>query len=146
MLRTPTLRLRTTATRSIPESLSRTVPTRLKHGLSPGKTDITSQFHSLGAKRPQVVVSRFQPLTAPLLRYATSPEIPQHDKINRRQEKELAKQKLEVDKEAVTADSSVRKVFETSQARAEEGEVLGGVKRDIVSLWSSYLNCIAASA
>lgn len=143
MLRTLTFRIRTTATRSIPESLSRAASTALKCGRSHGKKDLTSQFHSLGAKRPQVVVSQFQPRTTPLLRYATKPDIPQHDKIDREVERKLAKQKLEVDKEAVTADSSVRKVFETSQAPPEEGEVLSGVKREFVSRWSSYSNCMA---
>jgi hypothetical protein len=74
------------------------------------------------------------------LRYATKTGVPKYDKIDVAAERKLGNQKLEGNPEAVTSDSSVRQVFESSQAPIEEedNEVLRGVKQDINTIKDSF--------
>lgn len=125
----------TAAARPISRGLANVISTRAGYGPAIRKASVTSQFHSLAAKRPQVALPQFRPVLIPQLRYATKTGVPKHDKIDLEEESKLARAKLKSNPEAVTTDSSVRQVFESSQIPIEEedNEVLRGVKEDLVS-------------
>lgn len=126
--------IRTTAkARPFSRGLANVIAARAGYGPDIRKASVASQIHSLAAKRPQVAMRQFWPVLIPQLRYATKTGVPKHDKIDVAAEKKLAKETLESDPEAVTTDSSVRRVFESSEAPVEEDEVLRGVKQDLVS-------------
>lgn len=129
--------IRTTATaRPFSRGLANVISARAGYSPAIRNAGVTSQFHSLAAKRPQVALPQYQPVLIPRLRYATKTGVPKHDKIDVAAEKRLANETLESDPEAVTTDSSVRQVFESGQApvEEEEHEVLRGVKQDLVSV------------
>lgn len=125
----------TTAARPFSRGLANIISARAGYGPAIRKASVTSRFHSLAAKRPQVAAPQFRPVLIPQLRYATKTGVPKHDKIDVAAERKLGSKELESDPEAVTTDSSVRQVFESSQAPIEEedNEVLRGVKQDLVS-------------
>lgn len=127
----------TTAARPLSRGFANVISARAGFGPTIRKASVTTQFHSLAAKRPQVASPpQFRPVhIITQLRYVTKTGVPKHDKIDVEAEKKIASAKLERNPEAVTTDSSVRQVFESSQAPAEEdNEVLRGVKDDFVSL------------
>lgn len=127
----------TTTSRPISRGLASALSKRLGYGLANSEANITSHFHTLGAKGPRVLASQFRPVKIPLLRYATKSGTPKYDKIDQAVEKQLADKKLGSDPEAVTTGSSVRKVFEQSQTPIDEGEVMGGLRADLVSFGAS---------
>lgn len=124
--------IRTTASRPISRGLNNVISTRLGYSFAQKRVCVASHFHSLAAKRPQVVISPIRPVIVPQLRYATKTGTPKFDKIDKEAEKKLTGVKLGSDPEAVTTDSSVRKVVEPSKAVPEEdNEILGGAKPSI---------------
>ncbi|OBT86954.1 hypothetical protein VE02_04567 [Pseudogymnoascus sp. 03VT05] len=133
--------IRTTATaRPFSRGLANVISARSGYGLAIRKASVTSQFHSLAAKRPQIAAPQFRPVLVPQLRYVTKTGVPKHDKIDVAAEKQLGAKPLESDPETVTTDSSVRRVFESSQAPIEEedDEVLRGVKQDLNTIKDSF--------
>ncbi|OBT57633.1 hypothetical protein VE04_05027 [Pseudogymnoascus sp. 24MN13] len=136
MIRTTT----TTAARPFSRGLANVISARAGYGPAIRKVSVISQFHSLAAKRPQVAVPQFRPVLIPQLRYATKTGVPKHDKIDAAAERKLGAKKLESYPEAVTTDSSVRQVFESSEAPIEEedNEVLRGVKEDLNTIKDSF--------
>ncbi|KFY53359.1 hypothetical protein V496_07690 [Pseudogymnoascus sp. VKM F-4515 (FW-2607)] len=131
----------TTAARPLSRGLANVISARAGYGPTIRKVSVTTQFHSLAAKRPQVASPpQFRPVhIIPQLRYVTKTGVPKHDKIDVEAEKKIASAKLESNPEAVTTDSSVRQVFESSQAPAEEdNEVLRGVKDDFQTIKDSF--------
>ncbi|KFY08478.1 hypothetical protein V492_06195 [Pseudogymnoascus sp. VKM F-4246] len=129
----------TTAARPISRGLANVISARAGYGLAIRKANVKPQFHSLAAKRPQAALPQFRPVLIPQLRFATKTGVPKHDKIDVEAEKRLARETLESDPEAVTSDSSVRQVFESSQAPVEEdNEVLRGVKQDLHTIKDSF--------
>ncbi|KFY23215.1 hypothetical protein V493_06008 [Pseudogymnoascus sp. VKM F-4281 (FW-2241)] len=131
----------TAAARPISRGLPNVIAARAGYGPAIRKASVTSQFHSLAAKRPQtVVLPQFRPVLIAQLRYATKTGVPKHDKIDVAAEKKLRDAKLQSNPEAVTSDSSVRHVFESSQAPVEEedNEVLRGVKDDLNTIKDSF--------
>ncbi|OBT65476.1 hypothetical protein VE03_05012 [Pseudogymnoascus sp. 23342-1-I1] len=134
--------IRTTATaRPLSRGLANVISVGAGYGPIIRKVSVTTQFHSLAAKRPQVASPpQFRPVhIIPQLRYVTKTGVPKHDKIDVAAEKKLGAVKLESDPEAVTSDSSVRQVFESSQATIEEdNEVLRGVKNDLNTIKDSF--------
>lgn len=130
--------LRTTTTRSLPRALSKTIVYR-----SNSITLNTARFTSLAFKTHNAVTSLPKAVAASQLRWSTSgysvkAGAPQLDKIDKEAEKKLGKEKLEVDKENVTATSSTSVLFESAPQEASgpgaaDGDVLGGLKSDLVS-------------
>lgn len=125
----------TAAARPISRGLANVISVRAGYSPAIRKASVTTQFHSLAAKRPQAAFFQFRPVLIPQLRYATKTGIPNYDKIDLEAERKLAEKKLTGDPEAVTSGSSVRQVFESSQTpvQEEDNEVLRGVKDDLVS-------------
>ncbi|KAK3689237.1 hypothetical protein B0T22DRAFT_408163 [Podospora appendiculata] len=84
--------------------------------------------------------SKFGKLAPLILRieFSTKPPLPP-TKGDRNFEQEVAKQKLESDPEHVTTQSSVRHVFEHSQApKDKEKEVSGGLKGDLQTVKETF--------
>lgn len=127
--------LRTTTSRSIPRAFERAIASK-----SNSIASNSARFHSLGGKRPNVVIHFKRLTTTQLLRYATKPGAPQLDKIDQQAEAELRGKKLEVDPQGVTATSSVSKVVQTSPNDDQSGtdEVLGGVKGDLKTIRETF--------
>jgi hypothetical protein len=73
------------------------------------------------------------PVVPLLLRteFSTKPPL-QPNPGDKRFEKEVSRKKLEAHPEQVSAQSTVRHVFEGGQARKTDEEVLGGLKGDLV--------------
>ncbi|KFZ17660.1 hypothetical protein V502_04473 [Pseudogymnoascus sp. VKM F-4520 (FW-2644)] len=130
----------TAATRPISRGLANVISARAGYGPAIRKASVTTQFHSLAAKRPQAPFPQFRPVLIPQLRYATKTGVPKYDKIDLEEESKLARAKLKSYPEAVTTDSSVRQVFESSEIPIEEedNEVLRGVKEDLHTIKDSF--------
>ncbi|KFY00641.1 hypothetical protein V490_01267 [Pseudogymnoascus sp. VKM F-3557] len=130
----------TAAARPISRGLANVISARAGYGPAIRKASVTTQFHSLAAKRPQPAVPQFRPVLIPQLRYATKTGVPKLDKIDVEAEKKIAQSKLKSDPEAVTTDSSVRHVFESKGPMVEEenNEVLSGLKEDLNTIKDSF--------
>jgi hypothetical protein len=84
-------------------------------------------------KRPSVMVPGSQRVKSSVLYYATQSG-PPYDKIDPKTENKIAANKLHPDPEAVSGGSSVRHVFEDSQApKTDDADMLAGIRHDVVS-------------
>jgi hypothetical protein len=88
---------------------------------------LASPLSSVKANRPQrLSLVAYRPISASVQRYATL------DRIDRKHEAALAKEKLEPHPDAVSASSSTVPVLELSEEK--DIDMLKGVKADIVWL------------
>jgi hypothetical protein len=125
--------LRSFTTKSISGSGLRTIVSKPAPA-SAVQFNFVTRYHSLSSKRPRALVAtQHSPFRGALLRFKTTNDGPSVDKIDTKGEAKLAKAKLVPDPAAVSGSSSVRQVFEESQAPKDDVDMLAGIKADIVS-------------
>ena len=129
--------LRSTATRSLLKGFSRVPAARSSYNTAPARLRNATPLRQLNHKRPQILVSLSRPTTTALL-YATKTPSP-YDPVDPKEEKKILDSKIEPHPEDVSAGSSVRHVFEGSQAEKQEGDImLGGIKADIETIKETF--------
>jgi len=130
--------LRTTTTRPLFKGLAKVPSTRTSYNAAVRNINLTSQIRSLRNKRPRAIItSSFRPGTTSLLQYATKTG-PPYDKIDPNAERKVLEKEIEPHPDAVSADSSVRQVFEPSQKGDEDSDMLGGIKADLETIKDTF--------
>ena len=127
--------LRTSSTRPLFKSLCAPSSSRITSGLASKVPSNNAQLRTLSARRPQPsITSSLRPVTSTSIRFATNKNGPPYDVVDKEAEKKIAETPIEPHPEQVSGGSSVRHVFEKSQAPPEpEEDMLAGMKADIVS-------------
>jgi len=126
--------LRSMATRSLLRNLTRTPPSRASYTAASSQVRNAAPLRQLSNKRPQVLTCFPRPTTTALL-YATKSELPFHE-IDTKAEGKVAETKIEAHPDEISAGSSVRHVFEPSQAKADE--MTGGLKADLETIKETF--------
>ena len=88
-----------------------------------------------GLKRPaSLALTAYRPISTSLQRYATTTAEPPFEQVDRKHEKAVAKEELELHPEEVSSDSTVHQVFHEKGVPDEEKEedMLAGVYSDLV--------------
>lgn len=125
--------LRTTAARPLFKSLVQASATRSSYTVTAKTPTIASHIRQLSSKRPQALVATpCRPVTISLLRYATKSD-PPSERVDPKTEAKIQQRELDVNPELVSGGSSVRHVFEPAPAKQDDGEMLDGIKADLVS-------------
>jgi len=129
--------LRSTATRSFLKGLSKVPIARSSYNTASFKLRNATSLRQLNNQRPQVLLSISRPITTCLL-YATKSPSP-YDPLDPKEEKKVLDSKIEAHPDEVSAGSSVRHVFEESQAEKKEDDImLGGIKADIETIKETF--------
>ena len=129
--------LRSTATRSLLKGFAKVPAPRLSSNTASTKLCNATPLRQLNNKRPQVLLSRSRPTTISLL-FATKSPGP-YDPLDPKQVKETLESKIRPHPDNVSADSSVRHIFEQSQAEKKEDDaMLGGIKADIETIKDTF--------
>jgi len=129
--------LRATATRSLLKSFTKAPVARSSYTAASAKFRNPVPAPQLTIRRPQVLKSLARPATSAF--YATNPNGPPWDKIDTKAEEEIGKQRMKPDPEHVTGGSSVRHVFEESQApKHQEEDMMAGIKADIKTIQETF--------
>jgi len=129
--------LRSTATRSFLKGLSKAPIARSSYNTASFKLHNATSLRQLNNQRPQVLLSISRPTTTCLL-YATKSPSP-YDPLDPKEEKKVLDSKIEAHPDEVSAGSSVRHVFEESQAEKKEDDImLGGIKADIETIKETF--------
>ncbi|KAM3065891.1 hypothetical protein ACMFMG_009883 [Clarireedia jacksonii] len=124
--------LRTSATRSLLRNFTKAPTSRASYSIGSASLRNTSP---LSLKRPQILAS-LSCRTTPSLFYATkSSSEPPYDKINVKAEEALSHSKIEPHPEQISAESSVRHVFEESPAPNNDH---GSVKDDLQTIKETF--------
>ena len=127
--------LRSTATRSLLKSFSKAPTVRSSYSAASASFRNAAALQQLSSRRPQVLASITRPTITSLL-YTTKPP---YDKIDAKEEKKVLEKKIEPDPESVSTASSVRHVFEGSQAPPkQEDEMMAGVKADLKTIKETF--------
>lgn len=130
--------LRTSSTRPLLKSLCAPSSARISSGIASRIPNSNAQLRTLSAKRPQpLIANTLRPVTSTSIRYATNKNGPPFDVIDKEEEKKLAETPIEPHPSEVSGGSSVRHVFEESQAPKNDDDMLAGMKSDIVSNFSN---------
>jgi hypothetical protein len=130
-----TMMLRSTATRSLLKGFAKVPAARSSYNTAPAKLRNAAPLCQLNNKRPKVLLSLSRPTTISLLYATKSP----YDPLDPKQVKEILESKIEPHPDDVSAGSSVRHVFEGSQAeKKEEDAMLGGIKADIETIKDTF--------
>jgi hypothetical protein len=128
--------LRTTATRSLLKSFTNRTA-RSSYSAASVKFRNATPIRQLNKNRPQVLQSLARPTTTSLF-YATKSG-PPYDKVDPKAEEKFAKGRLESAPEEVSAGSSVRHVFEESQApKRGDDAMMGGIKADLETIKETF--------
>ena len=94
---------------------------------------LISTNHSISEKRPQCFSLAFHQLAVTSLqRYATATK-PLSDRIDKKAEAKIAKEKLEPHPEEVSLGSSVVHAMDMPSSKERDIDMLAGVKADLVS-------------
>ncbi|KAI9744726.1 MAG: hypothetical protein M1818_001651 [Claussenomyces sp. TS43310] len=126
-----------TTTRPLLQNLSRLSSVKPTYHSTARSAAIASRIHCLSSRRPRAIVpTSHRPVTVSLVRFATKPG-PPFDKINPDAERKILEKEIEAVPEAVSGGSSVRHVFERSQAPAEE-EKLGAIANDFKTIKDTF--------
>ena len=126
--------LRSTATRSLLKGFSKVPASRSSYTTASAKPRNAAPLRQLNNKRPQVLLSLSRPTTTSLL-YATKP----YDPLDPKEAKKVLESKIKPTPEDVSAGSSVRHVFEESQAeKREDDAMLIGIKADIDTIKETF--------
>ena len=127
--------LRTTSTRPLFKSLFTPSSARVTTGIASRIPASNAQLRTLSARRPQPwIASSLRPVMSTNVRYATNKNGPPFDVVDLKEEEKIAKTPIEPTPESVSGGSSVRHVFEGSQAPPKGDEdMLAGIKADAVS-------------
>lgn len=128
--------LRSTATRSLLRSLASNPATLSPTSAAPIRQQLRSQLCTLSsATRPQAL-KPFTPKTLALVRWQSADRKAGMDEINKAQEAELQKQKLEAHPELVSSTSSTHpinsEIGTEAASREDQTEMMSGVKADLV--------------
>jgi len=131
------------ATRFLLKGVSKKLPAaRVSYNTASANLRNATPLRQLDNKRPQVLLSQSLSLsrsrpTATQLPYATNTPSP-YDPLDAKEVKKTLESKLEPTPETVSVGSSVRHVFEGSQAEKEENSMLGGIKADIETIKETF--------
>jgi len=128
--------LRSTATRSLLKSFTKAPTARPSYIAASSRFRNANSFHQLSNNRPRVLASLNSRPRAALL-YATKSG-PPFDHIDKQREHELAQKKLQPHPEEISGESSVRHVFEQSQAGDEVAKTHGGLKSDLETIRETF--------
>ena len=131
--------LRTTATRSLLKCFPKAPAARVSYRPASSHFRNAAPTRQLNNRpRPQISQSLTRPTITSLF-YATKSE-PPYDTIDPKLEKKISKEHLESAPEGVSAGSSVRHVFEASQAPKHKGddEMMGGIKADLETIKETF--------
>ncbi|KAG0652476.1 Transmembrane 69 [Hyphodiscus hymeniophilus] len=128
--------LRTTATRTLLKGFSRVPTARSSYNTASTKLGNATPLCKLNNRRPQIL-SLSRPTISSLL-YATKHPGP-YDPLDPKEAKKVLDSKIEPHPDDVSAGSSVRHVFEESQAEKKDGdEMLGGIKADLETIKDTF--------
>ncbi|KAH6713598.1 hypothetical protein BKA61DRAFT_44847 [Leptodontidium sp. MPI-SDFR-AT-0119] len=129
---------RSTATRSLRRSLTKAPTARSSHIAASSQFRHVLPLRQLSNKRPQVLPALAYPPTTTLF-YATKSTTP-NTPLEPGAEKKPAEETIQPHPESVSAESSVRHVFEESQAPKEEssGEMTAGLKSDLETIKETF--------
>ncbi|CZT52636.1 related to MNN4-regulates the mannosylphosphorylation [Rhynchosporium secalis] len=131
---------RTPATRSLLRSLTKAPTARSGYSAASSQFRHALRLRQLSNKRPQVLAGLARPQTT-TLSYATKSEPGSGiSPLELEAEKKLAQEIIDSDPDHVSADSSVRHVFEESQAPKEEAaaDMSAGLKADLVTIKETF--------
>jgi hypothetical protein len=128
--------LRSTATRSILKSFTKAPTIRPGYTAASVRFRNANSFHQLSNNRPRILASLNRRPSAALL-YATKSG-PPFDHIDEQRERALAQKKLRPHPDEISGDSSVRHVFEKSQAGDEVTKSHGGLKSDLETIRETF--------
>ncbi|KAG4429502.1 hypothetical protein IFR05_015014 [Cadophora sp. M221] len=129
---------RSTATRSLLRSFTKAPTARSSYNTASSQSRHALPLRQLSKKRPQVLAALARPPTTTLF-YATKSTTP-NTPLEPGAEKKLADEIIKPHPETVSAESSVRHVFEESQAPKEEsgGEMTAGLKSDLETIKETF--------
>lgn len=128
---------RSQATRSVLRSLIKAPTARSSYVAASSQFRHALPLRQLSSKRPQVLAALARPQTT--LFYATKPT-DHSSPLDPEAEKKLAQEIIEADPDHISAESSVRHVFEESQAPKEEssGDMTAGLKADLETIKETF--------
>lgn len=129
--------LRSTATRSLLKGFTQVPTARSSYNTASAKLRTAAPLRQLNNKRPQILFRLSRPTTTSLL-YATK-TAGAYDPLDPKQVKKDLESKIEPHPEEVSAGSSVRHVFEESQAEKKDDDaMMGGIKADIETIKDTF--------
>jgi hypothetical protein len=129
--------LHSTAARSLLKGFTKVPAASSSYNIASSRLHNTTSLHRLNRKRPQVLLFLSRPPTTSRV-YATKPPGP-YDKTDPQEQKKISESKLKPKPAEVSAASSVRHVFEESQAGKEGGdEVVRGLMGDFHTIKDTF--------
>ena len=95
-------------------------------------------IRQLSQRRTQVLPSLSRPTVTSLLYATKSDPPPPYDYTDTKEEAKIAAKPLTAHPEVVSAESSVRHVFEHGPTRGDNDEMLGGIKADLKTIKETF--------
>ncbi|TKA75456.1 hypothetical protein B0A49_05713 [Cryomyces minteri] len=130
--------LRTGASRALFRSLASSAAPSVRatsYNGAVGQLQLTSRLCTLSTKRPQALA---KPLTAAFARLQTTQT--QWDKIDKKQEGKVGKEKLEASPELVSSTSSTHPIFGEigTEEKEDDTDMMAGVKADLRTIKETF--------
>ncbi|KAL2350128.1 hypothetical protein BJ546DRAFT_488399 [Cryomyces antarcticus] len=130
--------LRTGPSRALLRSLASSAAPSVRatsHSGAVGQLQLTSRLCTLSTKRPQTLA---KPLTAAFARLQTTQT--QWDKIDKKQEGKVGKEKLEASPELVSSESSTHPIFGEvgTEEKEDDTDMMAGVKADLRTIKETF--------
>lgn len=129
--------LRSAAPRSLLKSFAKVPIARSSYSAASVQFRNPRPLRQLNNNRPQVRVA-IPRLTTTQLLYATNKAGPPFDVIDEKAEQKIAKTEIEPHPSEVSAESSVRHVFEKSQSEEKGDDMTGAIKADLKTIKETF--------
>lgn len=129
--------LRSAAPRSLLKSFAKVPIARSSYSAASVQFRNPRPLRQLNNNRPQVRIA-IPRLTTTQLLYATNKAGPPFDVIDEKAEQKIAKTEIEPHPSEVSAESSVRHVFEKSQSEEKGDDMTGAIKADLKTIKETF--------
>ncbi len=129
--------LRSAAPQSLLKSFAKVSIARSSYSAASVQFRNARPLRQLNNNRPQVRIAIPRPTTTQLL-YATNKAGPPFDVIDEKAEQKIAKTKIEPHPNEVSAESSVRHVFEAGQSAQKGDDMTGAIKADLKTIKETF--------